>query len=399
MKTKHILAILTTLLFSAFFGIGVEAATANHTLGIVAGASTFVVAFVPKPNLSFFTGIDISEIVSEFGAKYTNEGQTMKDIRKKLFSPSRTESFFMKRPEDNDFYKSVYATVDQVLQAFSIPFTKKSTVSFTPWQTKLGEFKIDASMEPDRFRNSYLGFLAQIAKEDRAKWDIIKWWLIDLLIPGSMEDFETEVAYWGWQLTGYNASPTVNGTTFVRQHTAEDAVHPANMSMDGIRIQLIKMVAANRATVINTGAWDADDKIFVGQVEDFVKSIEIKLQKKMDYIFFSKALRDRYLNGKREKYSMYYKDDESLALVKDTNVKVEWLESMDGSQKTWLTPANNRIRPTKKDNSGKFDIQKLDRSVKALTDWKRLLTFDVPEYVVTNDLENTITAGEITARY
>lgn len=399
MKTKHIFAILTTLFLSTFFGIGVEAATGSHTIGLVAGASAFVVAFAPKPNLSLFTGIDISDIITEFTAKYTNEGQMLKDIRKKLFSPSRTESFFMKRPEDNDFYKSVYASVDQVLQAFSIPFTKKSTTTFTPWQTKLGEFKIDALMEPDRFRNSYLGYLAQIAKEDRAKWDIIKWWLMEMLIEGSKEDFETEVAYWGWQLTGYAGTPTVNGSTFVRQHTAEGDVHPANMSMDGIRIQLIKMVAASRATVINTGAWDADDKIFVAQVEDFVKSIETKLQNKMDYIFFSKALRDRYFQGKREKYSMYYKDDEGLSLVKDTGVKVEWLESMEGSQKTWLTPANNRIRPTKKDNNGKFDIQKIDRSVKALTDWKRLLTFDVPEYVVTNDLENTITAGEITARY
>jgi hypothetical protein len=65
----------------------------------------------------------------------------------------------------------------------------------------------------------------------------------------------------------------------------------------------------------------------------------------------------------------------------------------------WTTPAMNRVRPIAKDSNGRFDVQKADRAVKMLNDWKKVLTFEVPEFVVTNDQGGVITAGLITERY
>lgn len=344
--------------------------------------------------------IDITAVVTEFLARYTNEGQMMKDIRKQLFQQSVTEKFFKKRPWDNDYYRSVYATIDEVLQAFAIPFVKKGTLTFKPWEQKMGEFKIDDLMTPDNFRASWLGFLVEIAEPDRSKWPILKWYIMEMLLPSVEQDMEEKVAYWGWQVTGRSATPVVDGATFVREFdNADTTVLPANATMDGIRTQIIKMVDQGRANVLNTGALSADPETFCTQIEDFVAAIPRTHRSKMDYLFMSEDLANRYADGRRAKYNVYYAQEGDLKAIKNSKIKVQALPSMDGSEKIWTTPPSNRTQPVKSDNKGKFDVQKQDRSVKLLNDWKKLLTLDVPELVYTNDLENAITAGDITTYY
>ena len=346
--------------------------------------------------------IDISAIITEFGSKYANEGQMMRDIKKQLFAPSETEKFFRKIPYKNDVYKSGYATIDEVVQAFAIDFVAKSTLTFQPWSTELGEFKIDQKFIPDNFRHSWLGFLAELEKVDRSKWMILRWYIQQMLLPRSEEDMETAIAYWGWKWTGVNGTPTVNGATFVRQRSDETTVGlntKANGAMDGIHTLIAKMVDASRANVIATGALSTDPATFAGQIEDWVEAISPELRAKCDYVFMSEALVNLYKDGIRAKYNAYYKQEGDLAAIKNSRLKVQSLRSMDGANKIWTTPAANRVMPIHVDNTGRFDIQKEDRAVKLLTDYKKAIAFDVPEFVVTNDLENTISAGDITNYY
>lgn len=347
--------------------------------------------------------IDNTAVVSEFLARYTNEGQTIKDIKKQIFQASVTENFFSIRPYDNDHYRSVYASLDEVLAAFSVPFVKKGSLVFKPWEQKLGEFKIDDEMIPDRFRASWLGFLANLEEVDRSKWPIITWYIRQMLIPSTQRDMEEKVAYWGWQVTGYDADPmtrTVDGATFTRELESEDSVHPANAAMDGIRTQIIKMVDKSRANVIATGALSTDPATFCGQVEDYVAAIPRTHRGLMDFLFMSEDNANLYMDGVRAKYNTYWKQEDDLKGIKNSKIKIQALPSMDESDKIWCTPPMNRTRPVKGDkNNGKFDVQKADRAVKLLTDWKKLLTLDVPELVYTNDLENAITAADITAHY
>jgi hypothetical protein len=343
---------------------------------------------------------NIDAIIAEFGARYTPEGQAAKDIKTQLFQPSETEAFFMTRPNDGDYYKSAFATIDEVTQAFSIPFAVKGGASFDGWETKIGEFKVDQLFTPDKFRNSWLGFLATIKEVDRSKWPVLMWYVRELLLPKINEEMELEQSYYGWQVTGYDAgTPTVNGTTFERELLNNTTASDANAAMDGIRVLIGKAVAATRANVINTGAHSTNAVTFVEEIEAFVQEIEPKLRRKCDYLFMSETLANRYADGRREKYNMYYAQVGDLMEIDKSPLKVQKLHSMDGAEKIWTTPAMNRIRPIAKDSNGIFDMQKLDRTVKVLNDWKKGLAFDVPEFIVTNDLENTIGAPEIAARY
>ncbi|MBA3899391.1 MAG: hypothetical protein H0X62_04135 [Bacteroidetes bacterium] len=340
---------------------------------------------------------NISALVAEWGARYTNEGQTMKDIKAQLFAPSETELFFSKRPTEGDYFKSAYATIDSVTQGFSIPFLPKSAGAYLPWETRLGEFKVDDLFTPDQHRASWAGFLANIQEVDRSKWPVIKWWIQEMLIPKTHEEMEEDIAYYGWQKTA-DGTAAIDGTTLVRV-IAPNTTTKANTAMNGLKHTFVRMVAAGRCNVINTGALAAGDVDFVTQVENFVQDIDPALRKKCDFLFMSTANKNKYRRGRRAKYNTNYLQEADLLEVDNSNIKVQDLHSMGNSDKIWTTPERNRIMPIHKDNTGVFDVQKADRSVKILNDWKKVITFDVPEFVVTNDRDNTFTAGNITALY
>ncbi len=344
--------------------------------------------------------IDIDAIIDEWGVRYTPEGQTARDIKTQLFAPSETEAFFRNVPTDGDYYKSAFATVDEVTQAFAIPFVPKGTLSFQPWETKLGEYKVDQLMTPDKFRNSWLGFLATIQEVDRSKWPILLWYVREMLLPKIAEEQEEEQSFWGWQKTGFNATPTVNGTTFVREFGSENAATPANAAVDGLHTTIARMKAANRCTINNSGGWSTDPVDFCTEFEEWVQAIDPKLRRRIDLFFMEEDLKNRYVDGRREKYNKYYAQESDLLSIDKVTAKIQPLHSMVGAgDMVWATPAMNRIRPISKDSNGVFDVQKFDRSVKMLNDWKKVLTFDVPEFVVTNDRGGVINSTLITERY
>lgn len=346
---------------------------------------------------------NIDAVIAEFGARYTPEGQTAKDIKTQLFAASETEAFFSNVPNPGDQYKSAFATVDEVTQAFSIPFVAKGTATFEPWETKLGEYKVDQLFFPDKFRNSWLGFLANIAEVDRSKWPVLLWYIRELLLPKINEEQEEEQSYWGWQKTGLAAIPVVDGATFVRQFdsaTASTVATPANAAVDGINTIIARMRAAGRATVNNSGVWSIDPVTFCTEIEEWVQAINPKLRRKLDFLFMEEDLKNRYVDGRREKYNKNYAQEADLMKIDKVMMSVQSLHSMVGAgNHVWATPKMNRIRPISKDSNGIFDLQKVDRSVKLLNDWKKVLTFDVPEFVVTNEQGGVISAGLITERY
>ncbi|MFY0628700.1 MAG: hypothetical protein JXR07_20575 [Reichenbachiella sp.] len=342
---------------------------------------------------------DIAALVAEFGAKYENNGQTQKDIKHELMPKDDFTELFSIRPWTDTYYTSVYSTVDEVLQGFSIPFVDKGTISFTPWKQKLGEFKIDKLDTPDKMRHTWLGFLANLKEVDRKKWPYLMWMIRQKLIPGSNRDFLNKAAYWGWQLTGYDGAPTVDGATFVRELAAENGIHPANTGMDGIRTQIAKMVDAGRVTPIVIGAWSADPATFVGQIETFVAAIPEEHREHMDFLNMNKTLAKRFRDGMRVKYNLNWHQESDLNKINDEEIRVRGTVAMAGSDQVWCTPADNRVKPVRADKKSKFDVQKVDRTVKILNNWSLLLTFDVPEFVYTTEHDTTISAGDIVAHY
>lgn len=348
-----------------------------------------------------YTDINIDELISEWDKIYIDRGQTAKDITSMLFQADDISSLFREIPWKESVYRSVYASIDDVLQAFSIPFTKKSTSTFTPWQQALGEFKIDVLRTPDVLWPSYIGFLKEKDEKDRSKWPFFKWLIMEQLLPKAQEDFIQDVAYRGWKITEFDAAKTVeqDGATFTRQFSSNDIAQPANGAMDGIKHQIARMVAKNRVSPIVMGAWSNDPVTFCEQIEAFVQEIERPLRKKIDFLNMSEDLENRYIDGRREKYNMYYRQEADLKVIDKTMIRVRKSEAMDNSDQIWGTPAMNRVKPTRSNLKNRFDVQKMDRQVKLLNDWSYVLTFDVPEFVVTSEHETTFTAQNIADHY
>lgn len=344
-------------------------------------------------------GITTTALVAAFGAKYADEGQNLREnITKQLFEPTKADGFFQLRPTKSDIFKGAYAEVSSILQAFHKNFNANGDLTFKPMSIELGEFKIDASMFPDDVKNSYAGFLQQLEKPERKNWDMVSWFIKEMAIPKMREEYEKDVVWRGWKFDGtFNGTPTVNGTTFQRQLKSADTANPANATMDGIWLQILRNLS--RVNVINTGALDANDVTFVGQVEAFARGIAAPLRAKIDYIFMSEDNYLRYIDGVKEKYNKYYAQEQDLTKIAGTSIKVEWLRGMDDSDKIWGTPEMNRVRPTHTDNDGLVDVQAEKRAVNILHDHKKAIGFLAPELVVTNDLENSITAQNITDYY
>jgi hypothetical protein len=344
--------------------------------------------------------MDTSAIVAKWGQLYIDQGQTQKDITSQLFEKEKTDSLFSPVMEKNTVYRHTFAEADGVLQAMIPKYHSKGGESLDPHEQKLGRFKINKDLTPDDVENTYAAFLADLPQVDRTKWPLVRWAIEKMYIPKSKDEYESDVAYRGWQVTGYNASPTVNGTTLVRELASADAVLPANASMDGIWIQIVRGVAASKINVISTGALSADPQTFVEQIEAFMMAIPDKARGQIDKLMMSEANYNKYLDGIWIKYNVNYLSQQDPTAIRKTMAKVDWIRGMDGSNKIWCTRAKNRVRPTHVENTGKFIVLPKDAyTVSIATDWKKVITFESPQLVFTNDLENTITAPNITTYY
>ena len=254
----------------------------------------------------------ISLLITAWGAFYSANGQSAKDIKNQLFHPEMTDSEFSIRVEESDYYKSAYASIDDVLQAFSVPFTPTGEITFAPHEFKLGTFKIDTEFEPDRVRGSWLGFWNELEKAERKNWGLIRWAIEKLIIPKSKENYETEVAWYGWQITSFGAA-NVATVGWVRVFSSEDIRQPANGAMDGLWIHILKNL--DRINIIPTGAVDADSAVWCVQLETFVKGIDRPLRRKIDKIFMSEANYNHYIEGRRKAYNDKYKAVEDLEMI------------------------------------------------------------------------------------
>lgn len=347
-----------------------------------------------------FTELEIQEIVDQWGQVYVPEGQTEKDIKKMIFTEDDLSADFRKVPNPGSIYKSAYATIEEVLQAFQIDFLPKGDTAFKPIQYNLGDFKVDVTLSPDVFRRNWLGFLAQLTEVDRAKWPFIRWYIQQMLMPRQTHDFIHKVAYYGWQHTGLIAAPTalnVDHTTFVREVRKGEKT-PANTTMDGVGTVLKKIQA--RTNVITTGAWSTDPVTYCTQVEDFIKSIPHEYRVQLDNLYVSKTRHELYREGKRLKYNVNYGQVTDLDTVYDNeNIKVKGTFAMKSSNKHWITRPDNRVKPVQAEKTNQLLVERNKRVVDIYGDWAYSLVFDVPEFVWQCDQELEWTEAQLLEHY
>lgn len=375
---KHLLFFLKVaamLMVSFIVGATVAMAMDLPQYAVQAGAIGAALNFVPKGTQFRYTLnlITATDVVTEWGALYRSQGQTVKDIITKLMQRSVTEQYFPVRLTNNTVLEKVSAEFARVLQRFQKAWTPVGGTTFKPLKIQLYKLKIDLAENPDDLEESWLGFLAGEGL-DRKTWPFIKWYLINALIQAE-KDLELNEIYFGvpGSITGGTATS-------------------AGTSLKGIKKQINDLNTASLLDKKVLGTVPTDAVEFVEYVEDFVGMTDRLLRNEIDFLFVNEDLHDLYRDGMREKYNTQYAqiDDSKITKLRNDKIQLVGLPSMHGSTKLWMTPEWNRQAGYKRtSNVSGFQVENVDRLVKAYTDYSKGFGFWIGEYVVSNDVELT----------
>lgn len=314
--------------------------------------------------------MDVSAIVTEFGAYYIKGGQNETRLVKKLYEKSLTEQAFTTIVTDETKWRGSEAVISRLLQPFQKAWTPVGAVSFTPIDIDAFKLKMDFEDYPDDLEATWLGFLAD-EKLDRKEWPFVRWLVEQHIIPKMQEDYELNEIF-----AGVYAAPTA-GTA-----------GGAGTAMNGIKFIRNAHIDAGRIEPILTGALETDPLDFVDQMEAFADSINTKYWNAPMDLNLAQQLERRFVRGMERKYGRNLDYKGAGSKIEGTNITLVGRPSMNGSDIIWATQKSNAVRLVKKSqNMNQVRIENVDRKVKLYTDFWTGIGFLIPEIVFTNDLE------------
>lgn len=317
--------------------------------------------------------MEISHIITEFGAYYENAGQNQKRILAMLTQGLVTPGFCTAVKTDDTIFKLGKLTMGNIVQSFQKSWTPKNPAAFTANELRLYKFKIDEEIDPDDIEATWLGFLAS-SSVSRAEWPIVKF-LIEHPEQGFLAAINKDMELSEYGKGVYEAPSTgVAGTT--------------GKSMNGYIMQLQAGVDAETINSVNIGALDKDS-IF-DQVELFVDGISEIYQNIAMNVHMSAKWAKYYHRDKRAQgfYSFAGEGD----IQKGVTGKIDFmpqqvvpLPSLAGTDVIFATPQTNFIHLTKKgENKNKIKIEESKRSVFFMADWWEGIGFGMDAAVWTN---------------
>lgn len=318
--------------------------------------------------------LDISDVISEFGAHYRAGGQGRKNLISKLYASEETASDFKYWPTDNTVEDFNFVFLNGVLQPFQNDFTGSGSMKFAPNSVALDHQKIDLKINPYDIIKSWLGFLSDNSLSP-AKFPLIAYMIEEHILSTRNEEMELLASFKG---------------VFAIPAAVSGVAQPGTpaQSLNGIRKRIRAYNTAGRSNVVATGALESDPADFCAQIEAFVQDIDETYRPFIKNIYMSTDNTTRYRNGRRAGYNLNYSQVDDLLAIDNSNAKVVGRRSMAGSNMIWCTLESNKIRPEKRSmNKNIFDVQPVDRYVKLLTDWFMCLDFKVPEVLFHNDLD------------
>lgn len=311
--------------------------------------------------------MNVNDIKTEFGAFYLNSGQGPNDLAKILNHPAATDELFTEIRTENTIIRRGISSLSRVLQPFQKDWSPTGDVTFTPRQIQLYGIKVDVVDYPDQLVESWLGFLAS-NNTDRKTWPISRWWAMQIAMQQA-EDWELNEVF-----AGVQAAPATAGTAGA-----------AGTAVNGIRKIINDFVTAGDIVPISTGAPDADDVLFVTQVEEFVDAIDYRYRSVPMTIAMSLDNAAKYRRGMRAKYNMNYgQANDLMAVINYPNITVKGYRSFGNSNKMFCTPRANAILG-KKNVGRNVTVESIDRQIKLWWDEHRGIGFVIPQLVFTND--------------
>jgi hypothetical protein len=310
--------------------------------------------------------ITTTDIVTEYGAYYIDEGQNKKRILTMLSQGREIVNFATPIKTDATIFRLANATFRTLVQPFQKTFTQKGGVDIVPNEIRQYRFKIDDEFMPDELYATWLGFLTS-SSVNRKEWPFVKW-LIEVYYKNQIDqDIELYEYY-----KGVHVAPTV-GVAGVDGTGMNGVQKLLQDGVDAGTINSIAMAPLDAATIFD-------------QVEAFTDEISevyqgIKMNVFMSRKWFKKYMQDKRAQGFYQKTS----DKEITPGIDFTHLDVVPLASMVATDDIFCTPKENflHISPeTVKKNS--FKIEEAKRAVAVMADWSEGLGFGINQAVWTN---------------
>lgn len=318
--------------------------------------------------------VDISttELVDQFGDYYLNNGQNMNNLHMLPYEPFGTAEEGTIYETDQTVLREGNVRTEEVLQPYQHEFTPKGGVKILPISIFLQNAKVDVKILPNQLKKSWAEFLLS-NDLDPVAYPLVAYIIEKYLIPKVQEDLELNAIY-----KGKYVAPE------------ENVAGAASEIMNGVETILNELEAADKLDWITSGTVPTDVADFVDYVENFVAAIPEKYRYKTKMcIQMNRTLRDRFKKGMRKKYNTYYNQaglpsgaTDNVTVMDHDNITICGQASMIGKNKIWCTPKENFIVPVKGfSNKSAFDVQKIDRYVKFLSDWWIGVGFIQPELI------------------
>ncbi len=321
--------------------------------------------------------ITVSDIITDFGAFYLNSGQDAND----LLLPLRTGNDFYAdlaiksrkdAQKDNSKWDRALVETGRVVQPWKSTYSPTTADgSIDAISTPIRTWKPDRTIVPtDVLHENWLQFLEDMDKEEK-DFPFIQWFMEVFINGQTIEDMNT-VAWSG--VYSAVAAGTSPGTL-------------AQM-VDGIKTRLAAHISAGWITPIANGSITGlTEAQYCEYIEDLVSQINAKLLGKpcvlkLSYNNFRKYKRGyRYLHGTESDFGGQ-KD-----FVIDTNIMVKGYQSMNGSERVYITQIGNdkKVLPLKNE-MGKIWLESAEYAVKVLGHGKVAFDFEDPRLVACNDL-------------
>ena len=314
--------------------------------------------------------MDVSEIITAYGAYYEKSKQNKARVRKLLTQGQITPKHCTPIKTDDTIFRMARLALSRVVQPFQKGWTPLNAAAFTPNELKLYHFKVDEDIDPDDIQATWLGFLASDSVK-KAEWPLIRYLIETAYIPKINEDMELNE--YG---KGVYAAPTP-GT--------EGAV---STGMNGL-IKLLQ-VGVDAGTINSiTGIGTLTAATIFDQVEEFVDGISQVYQGVPMDVCMSPTWEKLYHRDKRANgFYQISSDKEINGRVDFTPQTVVGLPSLNATDHIFATPKANLIHLTKNGaNKTRFGIEESKRTVSFMADWWEGIGFGIDAAVWTNILE------------
>lgn len=286
------------------------------------------------------SGLNVTDIVSEFGKYYIDGGQNLSRVLKLLKVKSTTPTHAKPIITNDTLYRFANTSFGEVVQQFQEKFTHKGVAEFIPNEIQLRQWKIDYSFYPDKITESWMGFLSDVDENDRSKWPITRYIMEEYLIPQIPNDLE---------LKAYGKG--------VYEAPVDGVAGSAEKVMDGLVEIVRKGLANSKAPMVNlvstlTPSKDNGVEFMESLVEsinpDYLDEFKIKVFCDPKYTkFYQKNYRDLWKNAPS------YTEKGAIEVDFHANVELVALPSLRGTDHIIITPEENFVNVRRKNGMNK----------------------------------------------